>query len=241
MSNGIVKPPPQTLDNFGAFDDSVEGDDSSRPVGGMLVGTRLKFTNSATWVSVTGDDYTDHVLLAANVRRMEIKWINDRPAPESRELQAGEKFDDLDALNELCPRSEWRDSFGKMKGPWERQYILEFANLESMARFSWPTSTIGGGIAVRELIRSINLKRQFENRNDLWPFVKLSHCNMRTSYDPKGRERPDCKITSWYSPPKNEAALAAEPTQPQLSSSAFEPVTAPQSLAEEMKDEIPFK
>ena len=57
---------------------------------------------------MSGDNFTDRVLLAGDIRRMEVKWIDGRPAPESRELKQGEKFRDLDAVNELCPQSEWR-------------------------------------------------------------------------------------------------------------------------------------
>lgn len=206
MTNEIAKPKPQALDNFGDFDESVEGDDDRR-VGGTITGTRLKFTNDATWVTVNGDDFTDGVLLATNIRRWEIKWIDGRPSPESRELQAGDKFRDLDALNELCPRSEWRDCFGKMKGPWEQQYVLELADLKTMDQFSWATSTVGGRWAAGELVDRVNKKRRYEGRNDLWAFIKLSHCFMKTQW--KGRERPDCKIVDWYSPPKSEAVIEA--------------------------------
>ena len=82
---------------------------------------------------------------------------------------------------------------------------------------------------------------------------------MKTQW--KGREHPDLKITGWYSPPKSDVALEATPVVPQLpqpqpasstpdeapparkyelSSGAFEPVTPPVSLQEEMKDKIAF-
>jgi hypothetical protein len=265
MTNQVTKRKPMALDNFADFDESVEGDDDKR-FGSALVGTRLKFTNDATWVSVNGEDFSDRVLLATNVRRLETKWIDGLPSPESRELQAGDKFRDLDALNETCPRSEWRDCWGTMKGPWERQYVIEFADIKTMEQYSWPTSTTGGCWAASELVDRINKKRRLEGRNDLWAYVKLSHCYMKTKW--KGRERPDCKIVDWYSPPKSEAVIEPAPAQPllpfsapdqavqpppassaseaksepkyELSSGAFEPVTEPVSLAEEMKDEVKF-
>jgi hypothetical protein len=236
MTNEVT-PNPQALDNFGDFDDSVEGDNNR--AGGLLVGTRLKFTNEATW-ETDGDDYTDHILLASNIRRMEIKWGENGPIrEETRELKPGQKFRDLEALNALCPKSEWREDFnGQLVGPWQRQFVLELANLETMERFSWPTSTVGGSICCRELADRINMKRRLEKRVDLWPLVKLSHCFMKTRF--KGRERPDCKIMSWY-PPEEESKndkIEAAPTQPKLLP-ALEPASEP-SLQEELKDKIVF-
>jgi hypothetical protein len=237
MINEVTKPKPQALDNFGDFDDSVEGD-QGRVAGRLLVGTRLKFTNEATWETVNGDDYTDRVLLATNIRRLEIKWGETGPI-DHRELQPGQKFRDLEALNALCPRSEWREDFnGKPKGPWEYQYVLELVDLETMERFSWPTATIGGGICIRELVDRINMKRRLEKRADMWPRVRLSHCFMKTKY--KGRERPDCKIVDWYPPEDADKhdRIEAAPTQPKLPP-AREQAPEP-SLKEEMNDEVKF-
>jgi hypothetical protein len=75
MSNEVDKPIPQALDNFGDFDDSIEGaDDDGRSAGRILTGLRLKFTNEACWRTPDGDDYTGRELTAINVRRMEIYW-----------------------------------------------------------------------------------------------------------------------------------------------------------------------
>jgi hypothetical protein len=227
MSNDIDKPKVHALDNFADFDESVEGDEEGR-FGGLLVGMRLKFTNTAAWLGVNNKVFTDRVLLANNVRRTEVKWgtVQNKPPLETRELQPGQKFRDLEALNELCPRSEWRMSYGQLKGPWERQYVVEFADLASMEQFSWPTSTIGGGIAVRDLVKRTLMKRQFENREDVWPVVKLSNCFMRTGYD--GRQRPDPKIIDWYRPKEESKQVEAVPT-PQLASPATAPAVEPSS------------
>jgi hypothetical protein len=216
MANEISKPPPRALDNFAAFDESVEGDDEHF-VGSRLKGTRLRFTNNAAWVTVTGEVLTGHVLVAINVRRTEIKWgtIEKKPPLEVRELQEGDKFRALDALNASCPQSEWRMSYGKFVGPWERQYIVELVDLATMKKYSWPTSTIGGSIATRELVDAIMTKRQFERREQIWPVVKLSATFMKTGWE--GRQRPDLKIIGWY-PPKaaNANAIATDPTSPAL-------------------------
>jgi hypothetical protein len=235
MSNEVVKPEARALDNFGDFDDSIEGDDDGRTAGGLLVGTRLKYTNEATWENSNGDNYTGRVLLATNIRRTEVKWGADAPL-EVRELGAGEKFRDLDALNDTIPKSEWRESFGKLAGPWVRQHVLEFADLESMERFSWPTSTVGGNICTHELVDCINMKRQFYKRVDIWPLVKLSHCFMQTKFG--GRERPYFEIKDWYWPNKDDKIEAAQ-SPPKSLPPALQQVPEP-TLKEELRDELPY-
>src|SRR5262245_46199533 len=122
------------LDNFGRFNDDIEGagDDGASMLAGAI---RLKFTNEARWETAPdGDDCTDKELTAVNVRRAEVRWGQDNgPPKDSREVAPGEEFRDLDALNETIPKSEWREGFdGNLKGPWERQYILDLIDLGSM-------------------------------------------------------------------------------------------------------------
>jgi hypothetical protein len=256
MSSDLEKLKTTTmLDNFADFDTSVEGDDD-RPTSGRLVGTRLKFTNQATWVThPDGTNCSNRILTVSNVRRTEVKWgvVKNRPPIDSRELKAGEKFRDMEVLNAQCPKEEWRMSFGKLKGPWEIQYVLEFVDLTTMDRFSWPTSTIGGSIAVEELVDRVVMKRQFYKRDDIWALVRLTHRFMRTDWE--GRERPYLEIVDWYWPKKGEEnKLEAAPTEqkalpstPETVSSAA-PETVPPALEkvpeptlkEEMKDELPY-
>jgi hypothetical protein len=238
--NEVTKRQPQALDNFGDFDDSIEGTDDL-PTSGRLIGTRLKFTNDAKWVThPNGGDCTNRVLLATNIRRKEIKWGPKPNAPpvDSRELKSGEKFRNMDVLNATCPKSEWRDKFGKFVGPWEIQHVLEFADLESMERFSWPTSTDGGNICVHELVDRINMKREFYKRVDIWPLVKLSHCFMPTKFG--GRERPDLKIKDWFWPNKDKDDKI-ETAQPQPKSLPPALQQVPElTLEEALQDKLPY-
>jgi hypothetical protein len=236
MSNEVSKPEPRALDNFADFDDSIEGDDDGRMVG-TLVGTRLKFTNEARWEDPEGNDYTDRVLLASNIRRTEVKWGADAPL-EVRELAAGEKYRDLESLNETVPKSEWRKGFdGQLRGPWQRQHVLEFCDLETMERFSWPTSTIGGSIAIHELVDRIMLKRKFYRRLDIYPLVKLAQRHMKTKYG--GRERPHLEVKDWKCPENVGGGGSKIEGAQQQALSQMQSVPEP-SLAEEMKDSLPF-
>ncbi len=80
------------------------------------------------------------------------------------------------------------------------------------------------------------MKRQFYKRVDIWPLVKLSHRFMKTRF--KGRERPYLEILDWYWPNKDDKIEAA-PSQPLSLPPALQQVPEP-SLAEEMKDSLPF-
>ena len=118
----IVRQTAQALDNFGDYDDNIESVDreSNRAA---FVGDRYKFTNEAKWEDPNGVDHSGRLRVPTNIRRTEIKWGDGAPV-EVVELQPGEKYRDLDALNESLPRSEWREGpDGKLHGPWVRQHV----------------------------------------------------------------------------------------------------------------------
>jgi hypothetical protein len=258
------------LDNFGRFNDSVEGANDDGHGASILNGIRLKFTNEARWETPDGDDFTDRELVAINVRRVEVRWgESGKPPKDWREVAPGEQFRDLTALNESIPKSEWREGFdGNLKGPWERQYILEFVNLDDMQRYSFPTSTIGGFRCIRELDDRVKLMRRYRGEN-VYPKARLTHTHMPTRYG--GRERPHCEITDWIKigggeaeavsppqapllPPEQEQATPPPPQQEQIAPEAsppqaqavsqaetlkIQPVSEP-TLQEELNDKVPF-
>jgi hypothetical protein len=260
------------LDNFGRFnDDEVEGAGDDSHGASIFAGAiRLKFTNTAQWETAPdGDDFTDRELVAINIRRMEVCWGKDGGRPKTREVMPGERFRDLDALNATIPKSEWRESFGSLKGPWERQYILEFIDLADMQRYYFPTSTIGGSRCIRELDDRVKWMRRYRGEN-VYPTVRLTHTFMSTNYG--GRERPHLEIRAdrWIKigggeaeavsppqapflspqqeqatpPPRQEqVASEASPPQAQAVSQAetlkTEPVNEP-TLQEELNDKVPF-
>jgi hypothetical protein len=269
MSNEIEKPKPQASDNFGCFDDAIEsgGDDDGYSGGSVLAGLRLKFTNGARWIIATSkEDVTGRELVAINVRRTEVYWGQDgRPTDKTRELGPGERYRDLDAINDALPRSEWRvDQNGKPQGPWQRQHVLEFVDLNDMQRYSWPTNTIGGTRCINDLRDRILLMRRFRGENT-YPTVRLADTFMPTTHG--GRQRPHLDIKGWIKiGPDAEPALprpvapvmlpkAAPPTEVPAAEAAAaatakeqpdntpavktEKVSEP-SLAEEMRDELPY-
>jgi hypothetical protein len=102
------------------FQDAVEGVDS--PANRLIQGQLVKFTNEATWVTRDGEKLSGTLeLIAANVTRVVQKWGDGQPI-ETRVLQSGEKFPNLEELNANVPQSEWREGpDGKLHGPWRRR------------------------------------------------------------------------------------------------------------------------
>jgi hypothetical protein len=194
MSTEITPKEPQSLDEFEDWTDEVESRDeqvSERAIIGQLV----RFTNEGKWVLPEQVQLTK-LLIVVNVRRAVTKWSKDKnKRPETIFLKAGEKTPDLKKRNEETPKSEWVEGFdGKPKGPWDAQHIVYMIDPLSIDQYSYPTSTTGGGIAVRELVDRILWMRRFKG-DAVYPVVRLMNRFMRTAYS--GRLRPHFEIVGW--------------------------------------------
>jgi hypothetical protein len=193
MSNDVTPKEPRSLDEFANWTDEVESRDeqvSERAIIGQLV----RFTNEGQWVLPEQDQLTKP-LIVVNARRTITKWGKDKRPVETIFLKAGEKIPDLEKRNEETPKSEWVEGFdGKPKGPWQAQHIVYMVDPVSIDQYSYPTSTTGGGIAVRELIDRIIWMRRFRG-NAVYPVVQLTTRFMKTKY--AGRLRPHFEIVAW--------------------------------------------
>ena len=139
----------EVMDGFDTY-----GDELDRR---LLQGTQIKFTNAYTWVTRAGEETpTNEDFIASNVKRVEAKWTKNKNAPpETRVLLPGEKFRDMKKLNEETPKSEWIEGpNGQLKGPWENQHYLYLLD-RLMKRYTYVASTIGGNIAVSELVQQV--------------------------------------------------------------------------------------
>ena len=155
----------------------------------------MKFTNEAQWTTRDDDEIaTDLELIAVDVQRVVQKWQDGLPA-ETRILEPGEKFPDLEALNAEVPQSEWVEGpDGKLRGPWQAQHILYLLDPGTMDKYTFPTGTVGGRIAVGELRDKLIWMRRTRGPN-VYPVVTLSDTHMRTRFG--GRQRPHFKIVRW--------------------------------------------
>jgi hypothetical protein len=170
------------------------------------------------------------------------KWIDHRPV-ETHILEPGERFPDIEELNQDAPRSEWSDGpDGKPRGRWQAQHVVYLLNLKTMDRFTFPTGTVDGQAAVRDLVDKIKWTRKLRGAY-VYPIIRLSDTFMPTRFG--GRQRPHLEIKRWVSFAPDEKALPA----PLGSNTAVEHSTQkvpeqprsvePLTLSEAMNDEIP--
>jgi hypothetical protein len=194
MSNDIAPKEARSLDDFEDWTDEVESYDE--PVSERaLIGQRVRYTDK--WLLPDQKQLTKP-LIVVNVRRTVLKWGKDKKKPpETIFLRAGEKIPDLKKRNEETPKSEWVEGFdGKPKGPWEAQHIVYMIDPTSIDQYSYPTSTTGGGIAVRELIDRIVWMRRFRG-NAVFPIVQLATRPMSIQRGTATRPRPHFEIVDW--------------------------------------------
>jgi hypothetical protein len=219
--NDVTVKEPRALDEFADWTDEAEsgGEHFSER---SIVGQLLRFSNDAHWLLPDKTELTKS-LLVVNVRRTVVKWNKDKGPPETTFLKAGEKFPDLKALNEATPKAEWITDFnGNPKGPWEPQHLVYMIDPVSIDQYTFPTSTIGGSIAVRELVDRIMWMRRFRG-NAVYPIVRLATRFMKTRF--AGRLIPRFEITDWTKiEPGSGAIPVSEP--PQLTQQPAEPLPA---------------
>jgi hypothetical protein len=223
-----------TVDNFAGYEDGVEGQD--RPEGvGLIQGTLVKFTNEATWLTRDDEEISrDLELIAANVVRVVQKWCDGKPV-ETLILEPHQKFPDIEEMNEKVPREDWVEGpDGQLRGPWQAQHILYLVDPKTMDKFTFPTGTVGGRIAVRELVDKLVWIRRIRG-DKIFAVVTLSDVFMKTRFG--GRQRPHFQIVRWVRLGGEGAGEALPPPTTPSPAVTLAPVQEP-SLAEEMNDSI---
>jgi hypothetical protein len=108
-------------------------------------------------------------------------------------------------------------------------------NGETMDRYTFPTGTTGGAIAVRDLVDRTNWMRRFRGPG-VFPIVSLTDVFMRTRFG--GRQRPHFDIKRWVTLGEDGTALPAAET-PLLPDPGAQEVKAP-TAKEATGDSIPF-
>jgi hypothetical protein len=196
MANEVAKQQDRELDDFSGYNDEMEGGEDQSASNRVIQGSKLKFTNEATWINDFEEEMpADLKLVVAGIGRIVQRWGKDSSQPPvTRVLAAGEKYPDIKALNEAVPRSEWREGLNGLQGPYQAAHALYLINLEDMQRYTWITSTVGGAICIRDLVDRVNMMRQFKGEK-VFAVVTLSDIYMNTKFG--GRQRPHLIVRDW--------------------------------------------
>ena len=238
-----MQSPTSALDGFPGFNEEVEGADP--PQGGSVIhGTLIKFTSEAEWVTGNGDEMSrERELIVVDIVRIVQKWVDQMPQ-ETIIVPPGEKFPDINAMNEAAPQSEWREDLnGKKVGPYQKQIVVYLLDALSLDKLTFPTSTTGGGIACRDLSDKVAWMRK--NRGPrVSAVITLSDKFMPTKYG--GRQRPHFEVVRWIGFDTGEGRDALPAPKPVLTGgAAATPKTPPwneveePSLKEELNDDLP--
>ena len=253
MSNELTSNDVSAVDGFDD-DGGAEGDFSK-----VIQGAKWAFSNEGNWVTGEGELVsTDREVVVVRLTKVLQKWIDQMPVRDAtRFLVLGEQVD-VEALNDECPQSEWiEDLNGKPRGPWQLQQVAYLVDMQTMEKFTFPTGTVGGGIAIGELKDAVKLMRKFRGPG-VYPVVSVSTKPMKTQFSPRPRPRPHFEIKRWISfgpegaalPPASLPSLQplASPLAPQQTPDHLDKVLQRQGAHivdeptphEQMDDGIPF-
>lgn len=200
-------------DGFDDTEDGVEGADEQQYDGRVIQGEKLKFSNDFVWLTPDDEEFpTDRELCVIDTQRVVQKWIDQVPV-ETMFVLLRSKWPDVDKLNAACPKTEWRKDFNNnLVGPWQRSRVVYFIDLKTMEKFTWPSSTTGADICVREFRDKVAMMRKLRGAR-VFAIVTLSDRFMNTKFG--GRQRPDLKIARWIMMGPDGQVLPA-PTAPAL-------------------------
>jgi hypothetical protein len=181
-------------DGFAGYNDDVAGQDSQSSR--VIQGNVLRFDNAGSWSNRSADEPFAHEreLIMVEIARVSQKWLNSAPV-ETRFIPPGEPMPDTGDLNAACPREEWtKDLNGNSRGPWQNQTVVYLLDLENMERFTFLTGTIGGNIAISEIVDKVKMMRRYRGAN-VYPAVRLKSKPMKTKFGT--RPRPHFEVRRW--------------------------------------------
>jgi hypothetical protein len=237
----------------GREDDSVQGEEQKTSSNRIIQGHRLSFSLDYKWLVDDAEEFPKTgELVAIESRRLVQKWVGGVPMGHFF-VAPDEPWPNVVDMNEKCSKSEWGEYNGKPQGPFQRQRVVYFVDLNTMQKYTWPSrvDTVGADICVREFRERVRLMRQFRGAC-VYAVVALRDTYMPTRYG--GRQRPDLVPVRWITlgPSKTALPASAAPVlpSPDVKAQSDQPVKTvdpqsgiqtvePPTLSEQMGDEIP--
>jgi hypothetical protein len=195
----------EMLDGF-----DVDADEQDVGARRVVQGGKLKFTQDFKWVDNDEEEVSANLeLVVVDRARVLQKWSTDGAPLETRFLEPDERWPDVEALNTAAPRSEWREGFGSLVGPWQCQWVIYLLTLLG-EKYTYVTGTTVGHMAIGDLSDKIKVMRRLRGVH-VHPVVTLSDTFMQTKFG--GRQRPHFKVVRWVCL-DGDAALPAPEESP---------------------------
>jgi len=188
MSNEVTKPSTQELDGFGGFTDEVEGGEGQSRLGANLLGLKLKYLDPI-WTD-PDEQEVKTLLVVHDIQRKVQKWLDDTRPIETIMLAPKQPWPDIEAMNKVCPETEWREKFGKLQGPWQGEHVVLLFNPDTMVRYWWPSPITTIGSARRHRARRLRGSAARGNRRRAGGRMKDLQLPQRSALRMARRARP---------------------------------------------------
>jgi hypothetical protein len=152
---------------------------------------------------------------------------------------------DVDDLNSEIPESEWElGKFGKLRAPWQLNYVIYLLNVETGELYTYINDTMGASIAYNRLREKFDLMQRLRSPNVL-PQVRLDSKPMKLKSGAL-KLRPEFTPLKWHELNAGAAGIEQKPAAQQIEDRSEKPVekigkpVRPVSPQEDLDDEIPF-
>ena len=133
-------------------------------------------------------------------------------------------------MNASAPKEEWGLNLNNEPvGPFVKVLVLRLLDRQTMDRYAFVTSSIGGSIALGDLSDKTKIIRRIKGAN-VTAVVSCQSALMKSSFNPRGVPRPDFRVVEWIAlaaPP--ESIGVTTPTPPTSLPPAKAPPTAPEA------------
>ena len=208
MRHDLEVKPVQELDavadSFDTYTDDSVGEDKFTPRR-LIQGERIDFTKEAVWVGADDKPLpSDLRLVVDSVERVVQEWgLDNKPVGDPIIVGPNEPWPDVEKMNGECPRTKWRERFGKMVGPYQAQKLVYMWHPVTMQKYTWPTSSSSGMACVSDFVEKIQMKRQFTKMKAVVT-VKLGSRPWSKQYKTRG---PDFVDIQWLVRNKNGALV----------------------------------
>ena len=195
--------------NVTRYQEDDDGFGGSLTSGRLIKGQILRWNETSGWTDRDGLSPPE-VMLVIGISEALQCWKGKKPIETITE----KPLPDIEALNEVVPKSEWEVGLdGKPRPPWVHQVIAYLIDPASGGTFTYLNSTIGARMAIDQLREKVITMRALRGTR-VCPVVRLGHRPMKTNFGM--RHRPEFEVVAWRELGGNGGGTLAGPQTPQL-------------------------